>query len=373
MTIKVKVLHILPNYFPHLGGIETLMYQYFKMQKDDSNYEHEILTLKRKNESSAERTPGVSHLDEIDMSDFQEFQDTLQPTLRVISKLRRVISERNPSIIHVHGIFELSVFAAKIGRELGIPIIFHFHGSVTIENMKVLKPIVPFIQNILAVSEATRLSLLPYFSSDIEIKLLVNGVEDVGGNPITKSQSAEPKLLIAGRIEQEKGFDVAIKALGIILKVIPSIRLLVIGTGSQLHYLQTFSNDLGISKSIDFLGAQKNEEVIRKIDQSILVLVPSREIEGFGIVAIEAALREVVVIASDIGGLSYTIEDGKSGVLVKEEDPIALAERVIELLEDPISLDLMGKYARIRALGLFSMVEFRKNLENYYSSIQSGR
>ena len=101
--------------------------------------------------------------------------------------------------------------------------------------------------------------------------------------------------------------------------------------------------------------------------------MPSREIEGFGIVAIEAALREVVVIASDIGGLSYTIEDGKSGVLVEADDPIALAERVIELLEDPISLDLMGKYARIRALGLFSMVEFRTNLENYYSSIQSGR
>jgi glycosyltransferase involved in cell wall biosynthesis len=373
MTIKVKVLHILPNYFPHLGGIETLMYQYFKMQKDDSKYEHAILTLKRNNQSSAERTPGVSHLDEIDMSDFQDFQDTLQPTLRVISKLRKVISEQNPSIIHVHGILELSVFAAKIGRELGIPVIFHFHGSVTIENMKVLNPILPFIQNVLAVSQATRLSLLPYFSSDIQIKLLVNGVEDVGGKPVTNSQSAEPKLLIAGRIEQEKGFDVAIKAFGIILKKIPSIRLLVIGTGSQLNYLQTLSNDLGISMSIDFLGAQKNEEVISLIDQSILVLVPSREIEGFGIVAIEAALREVVVIASDIGGLSHTIENGKSGFLVKAEDPIALAEKVMELLQDPFSLKLIGKYARIRALRQFSMIEFRTKLEDYYLSIQNGR
>jgi glycosyltransferase involved in cell wall biosynthesis len=122
--------------------------------------------------------------------------------------------------------------------------------------------------------------------------------------------------------------------------------------------------------SIDFLGDLRNEEVIQKMDQSNIVLVPSRAIEGFGIVAIEAALREVVVIASDIGGLSYTVEDKKSGFLVPADDPIAIAEKVKEILKDPDSLEKIRKYARMRALDLFSMDRFKMNLESYYHNLQ---
>lgn len=367
----IKVLHILPNYFPRLGGIETLMSQYFNLQGEDSQFEHSIVTLKRKNQSSTISTPGVRHVDEIDIPHLQEQQDFLQPTLRIIATLRRTIQEQKPSIIHVHGIHELSLFATKISRELDIPMIFHFHGSVTDSDMKVLKPVLPFLQNVLAVSTATHLSLLPHLLKDTKVEVLVNGVEDIGGKTRGSVQRFEPKLLIAGRLEPEKGFDIAILALAIILKEIPAIRLVVIGTGSQFQYLQTLGRDLGILESIDFLGAMRNEEVIRNIDQSDLVLVPSRAIEGFGIVAIEAALREVVVIASDIGGLSHTIEHGKSGFLIQAEDPIALAEKVKELLCDPISLVSLGKYARHRALELFSMVKFTNDLGNYYLKIRS--
>jgi glycosyltransferase involved in cell wall biosynthesis len=200
--------------------------------------------------------------------------------------------------------------------------------------------------------------------------VLVNGVEDLLGRPPARSKNSENQILIVGRIEHEKGFDVALRAFGLILQELPSFRLVVIGSGSQLQSLKILGRQLGIMSSIDFLGDLRNEEVIQKMDQSNIVLVPSRAIEGFGIVAIEAALREVVVIASDIGGLSYTVEDKKSGFLVPADDPIAIAEKVKEILKDPDSLEKIRKYARMRALDLFSMDRFKMNLESYYHNLQ---
>jgi len=366
----IKVLHVLPNFFTILGGIETLMVQYFKTQTNDSEFEHSVLTLGHKNQSIPMRTPGVAHLNEIKIPDFQNSRDNLQQTLRTISQLRHVIHERQPSIIHAHAIHDLSLFTVKIARELGIPLIFHFHGTVTEEQMRVLKPILPFLQNILVVSEAVRQSLLPYFSSDIQIEVLLNGVEDLLGKPLATTRNTDQTILIVGRIEHEKGFDVALRAFGLILQELPSFRLVVIGSGSQLQSLKILANQLGILSSIDFLGALRNEEVIQRIDQSDIVLVPSRAIEGFGIVAIEAALREIVVIASDVGGLSHTVEHRKSGFLVPAEDPIAIAATVKEIFKDSDSIDKIRKYARIRALDLFSMDAFKTRLECYYHNLQ---
>ena len=366
----IKVLHVLPNYFPRLGGIETLMAQYFKLESDDSQFEHSVLTPGYKNQLIPERTPGLTHLNEIKIPDHQNSQVTLQQTLRTISQLRHVVYERQPSIIHVHAIHDLSLFTVKIARELGIPLIFHFHGTVTDENMRVLKPILPFLQNILVVSEAVRQSLLPYLSSDIQIEVLVNGVEDLLGKPLVTTRNTDQTILIVGRIEHEKGFDVALRAFGLVLQELPSFRLAVIGSGSQLQSLKILGKQLGILSSIDFLGDLRNEEVIQKMDQSDIVLVPSRAIEGFGIVAIEAALREVVVIASDVGGLGYTVEDNKSGFLVPAEDPIAIAAKIKEIIKDPDSLEKIRKYARIRALDLFSMDRFKISLESYYHNLQ---
>ena len=366
----IKVLHVLPNYFPRLGGIETLMAQYFKLESDDSQFEHSVLTPGYKNQLIPERTPGLTHLNEIKIPDLQNSQVTLQQTLRTISQLRHVVYERQPSIIHVHAIHDLSLFTVKIARELGIPLIFHFHGTVTDENMRVLKPILPFLQNILVVSEAVRQSLLPYLSSDIQIEVLVNGVEDLLGKPLVTTRNTDQTILIVGRIEHEKGFDVALRAFGLVLQELPSFRLAVIGSGSQLQSLKILGKQLGILSSIDFLGDLRNEEVIQKMDQSDIVLVPSRAIEGFGIVAIEAALREVVVIASDVGGLGYTVEDNKSGFLVPAEDPIAIAAKIKEIIKDPDSLEKIRKYARIRALDLFSMDRFKISLESYYHNLQ---
>ena len=126
---------------------------------------------------------------------------------------------------------------------------------------------------------------------------------------------------------------------------------------------------LGVADSVEFIGSIPNEEVIKYIDKSWIVLVPSRDVEGFGIIAIEAALREVPVIASAVGGLIETIEDGKSGFLVPSESPPEIAKKVVQLLRDSDQLVKIGAYSRNRALELYGIEKFANNLEEYYFSV----
>lgn len=348
------------------------MSQYFKSLSPDSEFEHALVTCKRRNQRSAELTQGVVRISEIDVPYLRSEIDLLTSTLRVMSRLRQVVFEEQPSIIHLHAAHELSIFTVKIARELNIPLIYHFHGGVDRQLMSALKPVLPFLKNVLAVSQEVRQSLLPYLSSNAEVRVIVNGVEDLLGTPVQVDRNPNYTLLIAGRIEYEKGFDVAIRALSLILEEFPSVRLLVIGSGSRYESLKKLGKQLGVSSQIDFLGNLKNCQVVEKIQQSDIVLVPSRAEEGFGIVAIEAALREVLVIASDVGGLRYTVEDKKSGFLVPAENAIALAQKVKEVLRNLNSFDEMRIYSRLRALNLFSIENFRSNLEGYYGRLLNG-
>ena len=88
------------------------------------------------------------------------------------------------------------------------------------------------------------------------------------------------------------------------------------------------------------------------IDSSTLVIMPSR-MEGFGLVALEAALRGRPVVATRIEGLSDVVIDGETGVLVPPEDTDALTEAVINLLSREDRRASLGRRARERALERF--------------------
>ena len=368
---SIKILHVMPNYFPHKGGIETLMSQYFDQQADDRKFSHSIITLKRENELSSQITNGVDKVYEIAISHPEIEKNVVQSTLSIMKQLRELIEKENPKLLHLHAIHELSSFTLKFARSLGIPVIFHIHGNLAEKDFKIIKSVVPLMKYVLGVSEATKKSLAEFLPNEAMLHVILNGVSDQEDIPIERDKSADPQLLLAGRVELEKGFDVAIEALALIKKEIPTAKLVVLGNGSQLKILAKLAESLGLADSVEFKGSVANEEVISYIDKSWVVLVPSREIEGFGIIAIEAALRGVPVIASAVGGLFETIEDGKSGFLVSSESPPALAKKVVQLLKDSNQLVEVGVYARKRALELYGIEKFATELEEYYFSILS--
>ena len=97
-----------------------------------------------------------------------------------------------------------------------------------------------------------------------------------------------------------------------------------------------------------------------------LVLVPSTTLEGFSLVALEAALLGKPVVATDVGGLPETVIHGETGLLTQDGNPQGLAAAVLRLIRDPGLRSSMGVRARDRALARFSMERYTRELRRIY-------
>ena len=104
-----------------------------------------------------------------------------------------------------------------------------------------------------------------------------------------------------------------------------------------------------LADRVDFLGLLDDDAMLAEIAAASVVLVPSRIIEGFALVALEAAHLGRPVVATDVGGLSETVIDGVTGLLVPPEDADALATAVDRLLAAPDRAATMGTAARLAA------------------------
>jgi D-inositol-3-phosphate glycosyltransferase len=164
-------------------------------------------------------------------------------------------------------------------------------------------------------------------------------------------------VLFVGRIEPLKGIDVLIEAMAIALKDMNQLRddvcLCIIGgdpdvesdeMGEEMVHLQEIRQKLGIADVVTFLGKRRQDVLPYHYSAAEVCVVPSHY-ESFGMVALEAMACGTPVIASRVGGLTYTVKDGRTGFLVPNDDPHALAKRIKLLLVDEDLRRDMGREA----------------------------
>ncbi len=162
-----------------------------------------------------------------------------------------------------------------------------------------------------------------------------------------------PRLLCLGRLVTEKGFDLVLGAFAEMVGQHPKARLVIAGEGLERAQLQLQAAELNIAHVVDFLGPVPPETVPVLLNQATLVVIPSR-IEGFGLVALEAAFMARPVVAARVGGLVEVVAHEQTGLLVDNNDRHALAEAMSFLLDHPETARKMGQAAQRRALQLFS-------------------
>ncbi|MDJ0924604.1 MAG: glycosyltransferase [Acidimicrobiia bacterium] len=150
-----------------------------------------------------------------------------------------------------------------------------------------------------------------------------------------------PVVLFVGRIQPLKGVDTAIAALGRLAPSTAPAHLVVIGgpsgTGGEAEVLRLkqITTDLGLEQRVHFVAPVEREQLVSFYRAADVVIMPSRS-ETFGLVAAEAQSCGVPVIAADVGGLPYIIEDGKSGLLVSGYDPADYASAIDRVLRDEV-------------------------------------
>ena len=165
-----------------------------------------------------------------------------------------------------------------------------------------------------------------------------------------------PRLLFVGRLVPEKGLDAVMGALPPLFTRVPQARLVVAGDGPLRAHLEAQAAQLELTPHIRFVGAVSPEAVRDLMAETSIIIVPSR-VEGFGLVALEAAMMGRPVVATDVGGLPHVVQHGVTGLLVDADDPRGFVRAIETLIHDPDAARRLGAAARQRALSRFDWGE----------------
>jgi D-inositol-3-phosphate glycosyltransferase len=219
---------------------------------------------------------------------------------------------------------------------------------------------------IVAATPAEFAQLLWLYQADVnKVTVIPPGVDICKFYPIPPDEAKEyigvppcgRMLLFVGRIEPLKGLDVLIEAIGImhqkdVLKENPFCLVIIGGepeesseqANIEMSRIKALSEEYGLNDLVTFLGKRSQDSLPYYYSAAEAVVVPS-QYESFGMVALEAMACGKPVVASQIGGLAYLVQDGVTGFTVPVDDQVELADRLTLLLQDPILRDRMGKQA----------------------------
>lgn len=145
-------------------------------------------------------------------------------------------------------------------------------------------------------------------------------------------------LLTITRLVARKGIDTVIRALPDIVGKHPEIMYLIGGTGPERENLEHLISEKGVSDHVRFLGKIPDEDLSAFYNLCDIFVMPSKtvipDVEGFGIVFLEAAACGKPVIGSYSGGIPDAVKHEETGLLVNESEPGELAGAVLRLVED---------------------------------------
>jgi glycogen synthase len=164
----------------------------------------------------------------------------------------------------------------------------------------------------------------------------------------------KPLLLCLGRLVHEKGFDLAVTAFSTLIKRFAKLRLIIASDGPARPDLERQTAELALSDVVEFIGWVESDKLPALLNSATMVVMPSRVVEGFGLVAMEAAMMGRPVVATRSGGLSEVVVHGETGLLVERENSAAFAGAIAYLLDHPDIAVKMGQAAQSRAREMFS-------------------
>lgn len=185
--------------------------------------------------------------------------------------------------------------------------------------------------------------------SEGEVKVIPFPVDTKEYTPSATTQELE--ILFVGRLnDPRKNVTNLLRAFAHVLQTFPQATLTLVGAEPS-EELQSLVADLGIKSSVTFPGSVP--DVVPYYQRSAVFAIPSDQ-EGLGIVGLEAQSCGTPVVSTDCGGPSEYIDDGTNGYLVTTDDPVALADRITELLANDSLRAEFSRKSRENVLENFS-------------------
>ncbi|MEU4919337.1 glycosyltransferase family 4 protein [Streptomyces parvus] len=183
------------------------------------------------------------------------------------------------------------------------------------------------------------------------------GARDAVRTPVNRIREryglgARPVILCAARLVPRKGQDTLIRALPAVLRAVPDAVLLLTGDGPHARTLHRLAAGTGVAHAVVLAGGRPHPEMPEHYAAADVFAMPCRtrrrglEVEGLGIVFLEAAAAGLPVLVGDSGGAPDTVRNGETGYVVDGRDTAAVADRLVALLRDRAAAAAMGEKGR---------------------------
>ncbi len=297
----------------------------------------------------------------------------------------QLLGNQRPALIHAHFGVE-GVYAMPLAKRLGIPLVTSFHGFDATLSTAGLLANPAWVRYALGRGRLARHGqLFLCASAFLRDKILALGfpaersfVHYLGVDLATitprRQEEEECIILHVARLEPVKGSATLLRAFALVAASHPAVRLVIIGDGQKRRALEQEARSIGVRDRIDFIGARPHAEVLGWMRRAAVLAIPSvrtgsgRE-EGLGMVMLEAAAHGVPVIGSRVGGIPEGIDHGRTGFLVPERDPAALAQRLQSVLADQALRQSLGLAARAMMVAGFDLTQQIAKLESLYDGL----
>ncbi len=256
-----------------------------------------------------------------------------------------LVAALKPDLVHVHSLPTPAAvpFLCTLRR-----LVVSTWGSDVVQRDRRKARLYPYLlghaDQVTATSQYLATVTASYLRSPRTIQIVPFGVDLEQFSPAA-SLPADSRIGTLRHLEANYGLDTLIAALPLVLSRYPDLHLLIGGAGSLHQMLKQQAQTLGIGRAVKFLGRIPHADVPDFLRSLSIFAMPSRA-EAFGVAALEAQACGVPVVASQVGGLPEVVRDGETGLLVPPENPAALANALIALLDDPQRRAALGLNGR---------------------------
>jgi len=259
----------------------------------------------------------------------------------------RLLRKYYVDIIHAHWIVPQAAAAllakALVGSRAKILCTSHggdLYGLKGRFFQRVKKWVLSVCDHITVVSRSMRSDILQMDAEAKKISVIPMGVELKKRFAPPSNTSGRRGLLFVGRLVKKKGLQYLVEAMPLILKALPETRLRIAGNGPERSELKRRVLHLGLQDHVEFLGSISNNDLPALYQSAGIVIFPSvvdrsGDREGFGLVLVEALGCECTVVATDLPAMQDIVQDGRTGLVVRQRSPEEIAEAVVRLSGDP--------------------------------------
>jgi phosphatidyl-myo-inositol dimannoside synthase len=291
---------------------------------------------------------------------------------RGIPALGAMVKNCKPDIIHCGKCLPEGLLALAMKRWKGIPFACYVHGEelalarTTRELSFLAKLVLQSATRIVANSDHSMKMVVDQWSVPAaKVTVMHPGVDTTRFVPAAASAAIRTRLgwdgrrviLTVGALQKRKGQDMMIRALPAIRARCPDVLYAIVGQGWEQTYLELLAAQNGVADIVQFRGVPADEELIALYQQCDLFALPNRQVgwdfEGFGIALIEAQACGKAVIAGASGGAPETLRPHETGEVVVCDEPTALAETTVAMLDAPRRRAEMGACGREWVVGKF--------------------